>query len=340
MVAALVESAKHHAESEKRKFEEIQQVMGFLEMQMCKLVNVIGDGNCLYSSLSTLGRVTHSAPFSRAFCGELSHVLPSVDVTWYYSLLPYRLIKFGPKPRPVHQDVRKKLCLTFSDKECSNPDVIVTASQNNMSTETRCQYIFSNLLKTLDAGNAPSVKSSHFVRELLVETPRCDKQAPLISDVRKAYEAKLKTFDRSPDHDGGIVSRLVAGPGRISVDEEAASIVVFHYNEWTYDRLLSSFSWPNWFGYQVSQKWERTTAFFTLGALGYGGYRVLKKGVPRMMQNSADWVSKRGSQNSKPSSTSTNPLANTLPTNPSPNQPAATPPTSSVVNPKTPPSNP
>jgi len=169
-----------------------------------------------------------------------------------------------------------------------------------MSTETKCQYIFSNLLKTLDGENDPQVSSSIFIRELLVETPRCDDISSLF-DVRTAYETKLASFDDSSELNGGIVARMKTGPGRLtSNDEEAASMVAYHYNEWTHDRLLASFSWSNWFGYQILKRWERTLGFLTLGTMGYGGYRYLRRGVPRMMQNSADFVHRRrGAQNGK-----------------------------------------
>lgn len=115
-----------------------------------------------------------------------------------------------------------------------------------MSEERRCRYIINTLRKALDGGLLP-VKPSHFVRELLVETPHCDKFAPLLEEVRTAYETKLRSLDPSPNGlEGDIVNRVTTGPGSItSNDEEEVAMVVYHYRQWTYDRLLSSSSWTD-----------------------------------------------------------------------------------------------
>ncbi len=86
MVIALVEPAKHHAESEKRKFGEIQLVMGLLKLQRCKLVNVLADGNCLYSSLVLslrLLRVVDEDFDQKELMKNLLEFMRTKDTDWF-----------------------------------------------------------------------------------------------------------------------------------------------------------------------------------------------------------------------------------------------------------------
>ena len=154
-------------------------------------------------------------------------------------------------------------------------------SKINMDQKYRCQYIILNLLKSFD--ESENTESSLAVRELLLETSRCDDwNGDTLKNVRTAYAGYLT---RHGDED--TVKRIKTLHAN-DQDELLSAATVIHYDTWTQDQLLSCLTPWNRIRYQFYHKAEQT--FAVLGILGVG-YGTIK-GVRSMSKYSLEKVRK------------------------------------------------
>ncbi|KYQ96659.1 hypothetical protein DLAC_03945 [Tieghemostelium lacteum] len=157
----------------------------------------------------------------------------------------------------------------------------MTTKNNSEKDCEKCQYIYKNLL-SMYTKKDNSTPASFFIREILEETPKCDKFGDL-SGVRNAYENKLNSFDDKKE----IVGRIKVLKNTIE-DENAVIATAFHYNEWTQDKLLDCLSTKNYLIYQFTIKFERISAMVGRLAIGYVGF----KGAQRLSKNSFKYLRK------------------------------------------------
>ncbi len=135
----------------------------------------------------------------------------------------------------------------------------------------RCQYVSMNLLSMLEGKSPPGSLSSTAVRELMIETPRCDQFCNTkFSTTRKAYSAYMKKYG-----DLGTEERI-RELNQTPKDELVAASVLNHYNTWTQYRIVATLNYHNWFKYQFWVKTERTLAFFGIVSSVYGVRSLVK----------------------------------------------------------------
>lgn len=156
--------------------------------------------------------------------------------------------------------------------------------------EKRCQYIIWNLLKLFEERD-DSIPSSRAIRELLLETPRCDKFANnKLSGIRKAY---IEYMEKHTDKDLKENIENKMKELKISEEkEEIAAATVLHYETWTQDQLRSCLSWKNWFSFQLLHKYERASSLvglLTVGLLTFKGtsglYKASMRKINKMREN-------------------------------------------------------
>lgn len=128
-----------------------------------------------------------------------------------------------------------------------------------------------------------SVSSTAFIRELLEETPLCDKYSDL-SDVRIAYITKLMESQDLDNHE--TIVKRIKDLAPLNSDEKVAIEVVNHFNGWTQDRLLSCFNYRNWLGYQIAHTMEKTMARIGRFTLGEERDKEPWRGAKKLTENS------------------------------------------------------
>jgi hypothetical protein len=110
---------------------------------------------------------------------------------------------------------------------------------SHMNEPERCQYIIHNLLTLKNR------TSCGFIRELAF-TDKCDQFYDLAS-IRKSYVEFV----------GAPAMERIVEYKETDEDKRRATQAVFHYTEWTTQRLEYALTWPSWLWYKSVDRIEQ-----------------------------------------------------------------------------------